>query len=311
MRLKKSTLAVDRNHCPICQSGKRAILFSMQHDSPGFVEFIRNERFYGKAYQDAYAQGPARDLVYEIAECSYCGFFYLTEVLNDEGMGLLYNEWLDKESLREYYRTLPHIPYEERMVNLLHKHFRKIPNPRLMDFGAGYGVFCGMAVKAGFKTFAFDLSTDKNDFMDSMGVQIINSLGSYRKFFNVIWVNQVFEHVADPLGILKGLVESLADDGLMYIAVPDCSGLKQVLAAKGLSPDLFSLLSPHQHVNAFSNQTLKLLGSNAGLKAMDRSDYLSMLGLGFNPNELLLLVKKIIRNSASGTGLLFRKKTGV
>ncbi len=69
------------------------------------------------------------------------------------------------------------------MLGLMKKHFRKNQQPTLMDFGAGYGVFAGMSVKKGFKTYAFDLSTDKNDFMDSMGVTIINDLNKLQKLF--------------------------------------------------------------------------------------------------------------------------------
>lgn len=304
----KSALAIDRQVCPVCQSQKREILFSAKHDSPGFIDFIKYEAYFGKAFYDAYNNGPARDLLFEIAECSNCHFYYLTEVLNDEGMGLLYNEWLDKEMLKEHYKKLPYSPYQEHMLGLLKKRYLNVQQPKLMDFGAGYGVFCGMSVKKGFETYAFDLSNDKNDYMDSMGVTIINNLKNYKKFFHVIWVNQVFEHVADPLSIVKELRESLADDGLIYLAVPDCTNLKPILKEKGLSPELFRLLCPHQHVNAFTNSTLKLLGINAGLQPLGMSDYMALFNTKLNIPELKLLVKKTIKNSSASTGLLFKKK---
>ena len=308
MATTKSALAINRQSCPVCLSQKREILFSAKHDSPGFIDFIKYEAYFGKAFYDAYNNGPAKELLFEIAECSNCHFYYLTEVLSDEGMGLLYNEWLDTEMLKEHYKKLPYSPYQEYILGLLKKNFQETQQPKLMDFGAGYGVFCGMAVKAGFKTFAFDLSNDKNDFMDSMGVTIINDLKNYKNYFNVIWVNQVFEHVSDPLGIVKQLKESLTDDGLIYIAVPDCTNLKPILKEKGLSPELFRLLCPHQHINAFSNSTLQLLGTNAGLQPLGMFDYLKMYNTKLNMQELKLLAKKAIKNSSASTGLFFKKK---
>ena len=222
-------------------------------------------------------------------------------------MGLLYNEWLDKEMLKVHYSKLPHIPYHEYMLGIMKKHLRKKQQPTLMDFGAGYGVFCGMAVKKGFKTYAFDLSNDKNDFMDSMGVTLINDLSKYKNYFNAIWVNQVLEHIADPLSIVKQLKESLADDGLIYISVPDCSSIKKIISEKVLSNNLFRLLSPRQHINAFTNSTLKMLGTNSGLEPLSMTGYLKLYNTKLNMAELKILIKKTIKNSGASTGLLLKR----
>ncbi len=304
----KNMLAINRQKCPLCESKDRKILFSAKHSSPGFIDFIKFEAYYGKAYYDAYHNSAVNELVYEIAECNNCHFIYLTEVLSDMGMGLLYNEWLDKEMLRVHYSKLPHIIYHEHIVSILRKHFRKKQQPRLMDFGAGYGRFVEMSVQKGYKTFAYDISADKNDFMDNMGVTIINNLTNYQNYFDVIWVNQVLEHTADPLSIVKQLTESLAPGGYIYIAVPDCTNVKNILINKPLSKDLFKLLSPHQHINAFTNNTLKLLGTNGGLTPLSMIDFFKLYNFKLNPAELKFLVKKTIKNASASTGLLFRKK---
>lgn len=302
-----STLVTNRKACPVCQSKDRQILLSAKHDSPGFIDFLKYEPYYSESFYNEYNNGAAKEMLYEIAECNNCHFYYLTEVMSDMGMGLLYNEWLDKEMLKVHYSKLPYSYYQEYMLGMMKKHFRKKQQPTLMDFGAGYGIFVGMAVKKGFKTYAFDLSSDKNDFMDNMGVTIINDLSKFKNSFNVIWVNQVLEHVSDPLSIVKQLKESLTDDGLIYLAVPDCSNLKKVLSEKGLSHPLSRLLSPHQHINAFTNSTLKLLGTNSGLQPLGFGDYLKLFNTKLNLAELKLLAKRTIKNSSSSTGLLFKK----
>jgi len=304
----KTTLVVNRNNCPLCKSKGRKILFSAKHNSPGFLDFIKFEAYYSEAFYKAYHNTAANELLYEVAECDNCGFIYLTEVLSDMGMGLLYNEWLDKEMLRVHYSKLPHIVYHEHMVSVLRKHFRKKQQPTLMDFGAGYGRFVEMSVQKGFKTFAFDIGADKNDFMDNMGVTIINNLAKHKNYFNVIWVNQVLEHVSDPLGIVKELTASLTDDGLIFIAVPDCTNVKKIMEQKPLSQELFRLLSPHQHINAFTNGTLQLLGINSGLTPLGMVDFFSLYNFQLSPAELKFLVKKTIKNSGASTGLLFKKK---
>lgn len=177
-----------------------------------------------------------------------------------------------------------------------------------MDFGSGYGRFVEMSVQKGFNTFAFDISSDKNNFMDNMGVTIINNLSKSKNFFHVIWVNQVLEHISAPLNIVKQLAESLTGDGLIYIAVPDCSNIKKIMAQKPLSQEQFKLLSPHQHINAFTNKTLKLLGINSGLTPLGMGDFLKLYNNKLTPAELKFLIKKTIKNSGDSTGLLFKKK---
>lgn len=307
MPQSKVSLVTNRTSCPICQSSDKKILLSKTHNSEGFMDFIRFEKYYSKELYAGYETGPLGALLFEVAECNSCHFIYLTEVLSDYGMGLLYNEWLDKEMLKVHYSKLPYSNYEETLLRTIKKHFKNKSKVSVMDFGAGYGNFCSIASKLGFNTYAFDISADKNDFMNNMGVTIINNLDKFQQFFDFIWVNQVFEHVSDPLSIVKQLQQSLAKDGLIFIAVPDCTNVKNILQQEGLSQNFFRKISPHQHINGFSNSTLQLLGINAGLKPLGFFDFFTLYNTSLNLNELKFLVKKTIKNSGASTGLFFKK----
>ena len=178
----KNNLVIDRPVCPVCKSPKRTILISVKHNSDGFLDFIKFEKFYSKEFYESYASGAINDLLFEIAECGNCGLTYLTEVLNDNGMEMLYNKWLDKELLKDYYSQQEYSPYEESILRVIKKHFKHKEQVNVMDFGAGYGNFCSIATKLGIKTYAFDLSTDKNDHINSMGVTIINNFEKYKGY---------------------------------------------------------------------------------------------------------------------------------
>lgn len=80
------------------------------------------------------------------------------------------------------------------------------------------------------------------------------------------------------------------------------------MAQKPLSQEQFKLLSPHQHINAFTNKTLKLLGINSGLTPLGMGDFLKLYNNKLTPAELKFLIKKTIKNSGDSTGLLFKKK---
>ena len=307
MLSSKDELVINRQYCPVCKSVNTEVLFNARHNSAEFIDFLKLEKYYSKGFYEGFTNGPLGELVYEIAECNDCHFIYLTEVLSDKGMDLLYNEWLDKELLREHYSNIKHSAHEESMLRVIKNHFRKASPLNLMDFGAGYGNFCSMAVKLGFHTYAFDLSADKNDRMDSMGVIIINDLDEHSNHFDFIFVNQVLEHLSDPVAVLKRLQKCLSNKGLMYVAVPDCENVKIILKEQGLSEKLFMYLSPHQHINAFTNSTLKVLAANAGLKPLSMFDYLGLFSAPIRLQDFIFLVKKSIKNSKYSTGLFFKR----
>lgn len=307
MILSKESLVINRVLCPVCKSKERSILLSRKHNSPGFVDFIKVERFYGKEFYDSYNNGPASELLFELAECKNCHFLYLTEVLSDYGMTLLYNEWLDKDLLRPYYANMPYSVYEETMLRVFKKRFRKKGSVNLLDFGAGYGNFCSIATKFGFNTYAYDLSADKNEHMNNMGVTILNNLDKYKNFFDFIYVNQVFEHVSNPSGILDNLQQCLSDEGYIYIATPGVEKAKKTLKKEGLSKTFFEYISPHQHINGFTNKTLKLLGVKSGLKPLSVFDFLKFYNKSLNAIDLKFLIKKTIKSSKIGTSLFFKK----
>jgi SAM-dependent methyltransferase len=146
--------------------------------------------------------------------------------------------------------------------------------------------------------------------MNNMGVTIINNFEKYNGYFDFIYVNQVLEHVSDPGGILMNLQQCLTDKGVIFIAVPNCKDVKKILKEEGLSHKLFRSISPHQHINGFNNSTLKLLGTNAGLKPLSMSDFLGMLSTSFGMNELKFCIKEAIKNSRYGTGLYFSPLNG-
>ena len=91
----------------------------------------------------------------------------------------------------------------------------------------------------------------------------------------------VFEHVYDPLSILKAESQSLSHDGIIAINVPDCE---------------FSIkngdisLAIHQHVNMFTRYSICKLVENAGLHVSELklSDYGAAIFCAASKNKKML-----------------------
>jgi 2-polyprenyl-3-methyl-5-hydroxy-6-metoxy-1,4-benzoquinol methylase len=75
--------------------------------------------------------------------------------------------------------------------------------------------------------------------------------------YDVIWLNNVLEHVIDPLDLLKALRRIIVDDGVLVVTVPnDFSELQESLLAAREIPERFWVALP-DHLSYFTADTLK------------------------------------------------------
>jgi 2-polyprenyl-3-methyl-5-hydroxy-6-metoxy-1,4-benzoquinol methylase len=81
--------------------------------------------------------------------------------------------------------------------------------------------------------------------------KIINKTGK----FDLIYSNHVFEHLSDPLSVLKNLRKALTSNGIVAISVP----------APGSESAIHSSLY-YPHLNSYSEQSLECLLLKAGFK---------------------------------------------
>lgn len=83
-------------------------------------------------------------------------------------------------------------------------------NPKVLDG----------AKKEGWKTFAVDINPNSWFGEHESIVCDVERLDLGKKF-DVIWASHIFEHFKDPLKVADNLHESLTDDGLLFVAMPD------------------------------------------------------------------------------------------
>jgi SAM-dependent methyltransferase len=117
--------------------------------------------------------------------------------------------------------------------------------------------------------------------------------------FDFLNADQVFEHLCNPLEVLKSLVRKVAPGGFVKISTPHSKGIKSKL--KGLEcgayQDLrafegaFDEISPLIHINLFSARSLKALGRAAGLKP-----FTVPLGLSYGAMVGFHTLRQISRN---------------
>lgn len=140
---------------------------------------------------------------------------------------------------------------------------------RILDVGAGVGVFPAAMKQAGWQVTAVEPDARAAGHLrETVGVTSIagtlHELDPERVgHFDVVTFNKVLEHVQDPVALLRRGAEFVEADGFLYVELPD-------VAAAADGPGREEFFIEHHHV--FSPQSFAALVDRAGLSlaAMER-----------------------------------------
>jgi len=153
-------------------------------------------------------------------ECRECGFEFFNPDL--AGSGEFY-EQLHARGLGYY---APDRPENDRNMSFaVEQCYHSI-----LDVGCGVGFALDVAKRAGLKTYGMELSRTAIAAATEKGHTIfpvlLQDLGSeWEGKFDLISLNQVLEHVPDPVGLVQQAVRFLSPRGAVAIAVPSASGI--------------------------------------------------------------------------------------
>jgi SAM-dependent methyltransferase len=213
----------------------------------------------------------ARDLFtvrgFRIVKCHECGLIavanppapsdlaaYYDEGYYSGGNELVYKDYLGFAAARK-------IGFTARLHNLMR--FFDAPG-KLIEIGAAYGLFLGVAQEEGWKVLGVELSPVSSAYArERLGLDIITGdLDSVpaRDSYDLAVGWDVIEHLSDPIGTLKQLNTHLRMGGIVALSTGNaaCMGAR-LYGAK------WHLFAPPWHLYFFTSQTLKMMLEKAGL----------------------------------------------
>lgn len=237
---------MERINCPICNgatSGRPAVIAPFVVQTCGLEQSTTQVRY-----------------------CRSCEFVFYQRGLADEEATKLYTNYRGEEynkvriSLEPYYAGLIHDfedPLSSYYVNRIIENidlidvYPELPrNCTALDFGGDGDVL--RRIFPNGQIFVDDLNAGKSPDQPST--------------YQFIFASNVFEHVSDPVTVLKALSERLDHEGVIYIDVPHPS---QASLGEGLlwqgrhGGELYEM---HEHILHFSKQSLAILARTAGLE---------------------------------------------
>lgn len=132
---------------------------------------------------------------------------------------------------------------------------------KILDVGCGAGEFLLKLKKKGLLPYGVEVNKQAAEKGQQAGLNIhAGTLEAARfpdKFFDIISLNHVLEHIPSPTKTLQELKRILKDDGMIILAVPNINSL----AFKFFKSNWVQLDVP-RHLFDFSPKTLKKYASN-------------------------------------------------
>jgi len=242
-----------------------------------------------KRYDDRYGY-PGQ---FPLMRCVHCGHAFLDCVLTPSQLTTLYNNYYPRKSLGiESYK--PHVErggFSAWFDGLKSSAFRWVPkNVRVLDIGCGFGQSLGYHSGRGCDVYGVEADENIRRVVDRFGFRVHVGLfagGNYEaKWFDYITMDQVIEHVSEPLTTLQGVARILKSGGTVVLSTPNANGW----GAKVFGKFWINWHTPY-HLQCFSKRSLLLAAEQAGLVLEDVKTITSAEWLYYQWIHLLLYPK--------------------
>ena len=239
--MKTEILDSEHTQCPLC-------------DSTNLSLYYRVTRRY---------LGVTNQLV--LIKCAFCGFVFLVNPPD-----ISYNEeYLGSESVLAEGNALALFRANERLASIA-SYVSPSPDRRFLDIGIGDGLLLSLAEKRGYRTFGLDVNSDGVEIARKQyGLKAeISILPLDQAFpdssFDVIHMNEVIEHIPQPIPLLEWCRRHLRTGGCLVIQTGNIDSLASQI--KGIDWDYIRPV----HCSYFSSKSLTYAVEKAKLRMVCR-----------------------------------------
>jgi len=217
----------------------------------------------GVVYDDRYGY-PGQ---FNLQRCPKCGHAFLECDFTPTQLGKLYNDYYPRRTLNvAQYKPHREVNAIVSWFNGLNSSaFRSVPkNVRVLDVGCGFGQSLGYHTARGCEVYGVEADENILRVADKFGFKVHVGLfddSIYEpEFFDYVTLDQVIEHVADPLSVLRGVARILKPGGIAILSTPNAGGW----GAKIFGRRWINWHAPY-HMQFFSRCSMKLATQQAGI----------------------------------------------
>lgn len=211
---------------------------------------------------------------FQLCQCQKCGLEFVNPRPNfDELSDKVYSDNYFPARDASSKRTAESVYYFGRQLSNFK---RLLGRPgKILDIGCGNGAFLDFAREAGWEITGTDikLSPDAKTLDCPLWEGRLQDIDFGESRFDLVRLNHVLEHTQNPLDELKICRELLQPDGILYISVPNITGisprLKSLQSRLRLKSHRWRHYAAMHHLFFFSPSTLRAMIERAGLRVLE------------------------------------------
>ena len=198
-----------------------------------------------------------RDKDFSILKCSDCNFVWQKYIPSDEFSNILYEKIIDQELSFRKSKNLEKLL--KNKIRFKYNAIYKLKNKKklnVLDFGSGWGSWLLNLDQNKVNMFAFEISPTRKSYLVKNGVKVLDAqeINNYDNFFDYIRLEQVLEHIPNIKECMELIKKISNKNVLLEVGVPD--GVKVIKDPKYITINK-GPIQPLEHLNCFSNQSLK------------------------------------------------------
>ena len=218
---------------------------------------------HGGMYDDRYGY---RGL-FEVRRCATCGHCHTGAQFDSAGLSDLYTRYYPRAAFQvDQYR----VPSESHGIGgwwsgERSAAFRWIPRGvRVLDIGCGVCETLGYHQSRGCEVYGVEADENVRRIAEQYGfdvrVGLFDADAYPREFFDYVTLDQVIEHMVDPLTVMRGVAKALKPGGVAVVSTPNSGGWgARVFGRKWINWHV-----PY-HLQHFTRRSMALLAAKAGL----------------------------------------------
>lgn len=198
----------------------------------------------------------------DVIDCETCGFKHIIPIPTDEELETYYSETFVEERPLYIDRIEEDLVWWKTVYADHYDNFEKLLAPdrrKILEVGCGLGHFLEFGKNRGWEVMGIEPSRKSAAYAGQLGIDVLNvmltqenadSLGT----FDVVYLQEVLEHVNDADGFIKILKNLIRPGGLICIAVPNEYNPLQLGLIKSLGYDPWWV--SRLHINYFDFESL-------------------------------------------------------
>lgn len=257
----------------------------MKHDAPCIICGGRTvEEF--SLYDDRYGfQG-----CYVLVACQLCGHRSLATHFAPDEICRLYTDYYPRgmESLDDFRASTKESGLCSWLSGDMRSAFRWIPeNVRILDIGCGLGESLAYHRSRGCEVYGVEADSNIRRIAERFGFNVHVGLFEPQLYepgyFDYVTMDQVIEHMNDPLAVLRGIFTVLKSSGVLVVSTPNAQGW----GARMFRSRWINWHAPY-HLHHFSERSMRIAAEISGFKVELARTLTSSEWLHYQWNHMLL-----------------------